>query len=118
MTIEADIYTATKTLVGNRVFPDVAPADVAKPFIVYQQLGGEAQSMLSQVESGKKHGRFQFAVWGTTRAAVSALMLQVESALVLSALFQARPIGSPTSTFDADVGLYGSRQDFGIWSTR
>lgn len=118
MSLEADIYTATKSLVGNRVFPDVAPAGVAKPFIVYQQVGGEAVNLLSQTESSKKHGRIQFACWGTTRAAVSALMLQVESALVLSSLFAARPIGSSISTFDSEAGLYGSRQDFGIWSER
>jgi hypothetical protein len=118
MTIEADIYTATKSLVSNRVFPDVAPAGVGKPYVVFQQIGGEAVNVLTQTISSKKNGRFQFAAWGTTRAAVSALMLDIESALVLSALFDARPIGAATSTFDSDAGLYGSRQDFSIWSNR
>ena len=118
MTIEADIYTATKSLVGNRVVPDVAPAGVAKPYLVYQQVGGEAVNLLTQTVASKKNGRFQFAVWGTTRAAVSALMLQVESALILSTLFAARPIGAPVSTFDSEAGLHGSRLDFSIWSDR
>lgn len=118
MTIEADIYTATKSLVGNRVFPDVAPAGVAKPYIVFQQVGGETANLLTQTVPGVKNGRFQIAVWGTTRAAVSALMLQVEAALIASSAFQARAIGGFVSTFDGDAGLYGSRQDFSIWSDR
>ncbi len=118
MTVEADIYTAVQGLVSGRVYPDVAPAEVTAPYVVYQQVGGESANLITQNISSKKNGRFQFAVWGTTRAAVSALSLQIESALINSVAFQARPIGASVSEYEQETALYGARQDFSIWSDR
>ena len=41
MTIETAIYDALKGLVGNRVFPDFAPLGTVRPFITYEQAGGD-----------------------------------------------------------------------------
>lgn len=40
MTIETDICTALNDLVDGRVYPDVAPAGAATPYVTYQQVGG------------------------------------------------------------------------------
>ena len=118
MTIEASIFTAIKSLCSNRVFPDVAPFGTTLPYITYTQIGGEPVSYLENAVPSIQNGRFQFNVWGTSRAACSALMAQIETALVASTTFQARPIGSPTSIYDSDMALYGAMQDFSIWSNR
>lgn len=118
MTVEADIFTSIKGLCANRVFPDFAPPGTATPYVIYTQVGGEAFSHLANTVPGKQNGRFQFNVFGTTRSACSALMAQIESALVTSTLFQARPVGAPYSTYDHDMSLYGVMCDFSIWSNR
>ena len=118
MTVEADIYNTIKALVGNRVFPDVAPTSTAKPYITYSQVGGEALSYLERAVPDKQHGRFQVNVWADTRASASAVMLQVESALVTATAFQASAVSAPSSDYEHDMATYGSMQDFSIWSTR
>lgn len=118
MTVEADIYNALKTLVSNRVFPDVAPTSTAKPYITYSQIGGEAWGYMERVVPDKQHGRFQVNVWADTRASASATMLLVENALITATAFQASAVSAPSSDYDHDMATYGSMQDFSIWSTR
>ena len=118
MTIEADIFTAIKGLVSNRCFPDFAPLSTARPYITYVQIGGEAISYLDNTVPDGKIGRFQINVWGDTRASVSALMLQVEAAMIQATAFQARPLSAPSSDYDPDSLVYGAMQDFSVFSTR
>lgn len=118
MTIEASIFTAIKSLCSNRVYPDVAPYGTTLPYITYTQVGGEPMSYLERTVPSIQNGRFQFNVWGTSRAACSALMAQIETALVTATAFQATPLGAPTSIYDSDMALYGAMQDFSVWSTR
>lgn len=118
MTIEADIYTALQSLVAGRVFPDVAPSGAAVPYVVYQEISGESPIFLERAVPSKKHGRFQITVWAATRIEASTLILQVEEAMTLSLLFQAKPIGGRTSDYDEDTELRGARQDFSVWSDR
>ena len=118
MTIEANIYNTLSPLVGGRVFPDVAPLTTVRPYIVYNQVGGEALSYLENSVPSKKNGRFQFNVWADTRATSAAVMLQIETALVTSTTMQARPVSAPNADFDNDMDLFGAMQDFTIWSDR
>lgn len=127
MTVEADLFNTLKPLVGAdvisgvsraRVFPDIAPADAGKPFIVYQQIGGRSVSFLERGLPSKKHGRFQVCVWSATRAEAAAIGLQIENTMLTTTAFQVEAIGSPAADYDVDTTLRGSRQDFGIWSDR
>jgi len=118
MSIESDIFSAIKSLVGNRAFPDIAPSATAKPYVTYTQIGGEVINYVDDLVADKKNGRFQFNVWGDSRSQCSALMLQIEAAMITATAFQARPIGAPNSSYDFDMAIYGSQQDFSIWSAR
>jgi hypothetical protein len=118
MTVEADVFTTIKGLCGNRAYPDLAPLNTAKPYVTYTQIGGEPVSYVENVVPDIQNGRFQFNVWGTSRSQCSALMLQIENALVTSALFQARPVSAQSGSYDFDMSIYGAQMDFTIWSTR
>lgn len=118
MTVEADLYNTVKTLVSNRVFPDVAPHDTAMPYITYQQVGGDVVSFIEQAMPSKKNGYFQVNVWATTRLEAASLILQIEAAVLTSALFQADAIGAPIAAYDEDGLSYGFLQQFSIWSDR
>ena len=118
MTIEAQLFSALSPLVSGRVFPDVAPMSTVRPYIVYNQVGGEVVSYLANTVPTQQNGRFQFNVWADTRATCAAVMLQVETALVTSTEMQATPVGAPHGDFDHDMDLFGAMQDFSIWSER
>lgn len=118
MTVEADIYYALKGLVGNRCYPDFAPLATVRPYLTYTQIGGEAVNFVDSTVPSKKNGRFQVNVWGDTRSSVSALMLQVETAMIGATAFQARPLSAPQNDYDHDMLVYGAMQDFTVWSTR
>ena len=118
MTTESDLFNTLKTLVANRVYPDLAPLNTARPFIVYGQVGGESLAFLNNVLPDKKHGRFQIDVYADSRAACAVVALQVEAAMSAATVFNARAIGAPTSTYEPEVLIFGSQQDFSIYSTR
>jgi hypothetical protein len=118
MTVESDLFDSVKGLVGNRAYPDEAPADTALPYIVYQQVGGTAPTFLENALPSKENGRFQFTVWALTRAQAKSISKQIEAALVVDTDFQARPLGAPIAVIDDDTKYRGSRQDYTVWSTR
>lgn len=118
MSIESDIFDTLKGLVGNRCFPDFAPVSTQRPYITYQQIGGNALSFVDNGLPSKKHGMFQVNVWADTRASAAAIALQVEAAMAAATVFQSSAINAPVGDFDADIPVYGCRQDFSVWSDR
>lgn len=114
MTVEADIFSALKGLVANRVYPDVAPTGAARPYVTYQQVGGEAINLLEAGAAAKRNGRFQVNCWADTRATVANLSRQVEEALATSAL-KAFVLAAPVAVYEEYGPLYGTRQDFSIY---
>lgn len=117
MTVEADIRTAL-VAVCPRVFPDFAPVSTMRPYITYQQVGGQALNYLEATAPNLKHGDFQINVWADTRASAASVALQVEAAMRAATAFSARPASAPVSDFDAEIPVYGSRQDFSVFSPR
>lgn len=113
MTIESTIFDTLKGLVSNRCYPDQAPEVVGKPYIVYQQVGGQAVNFLDTATlPGKGLPRFRISIWGVTRAEVAALAKQAETALRQVASLQTTVEGEPTAVTDDETKLRGSQQDF------
>jgi hypothetical protein len=114
MSVEADLFAVLGPLVSNRAYPDVAPDGVAKPYITYQQVGGNAVNFLNGIPD-QRNGRFQINVWASTRSAASTLIRQVEDALRLSTTLRATTQGGAASDYEDELKLYGARQDFSVW---
>ena len=112
MSVESLIFDTLKGLVASCVYPDVAPALSAKPYVTYQQVGGVPVNFLDPTVPGKKRSRFQINVWGDTRSEVSALAGQVEDALRAVVALQTAIEGAPIATYEPDTKLRGSMQDF------
>lgn len=115
MSIESQIFDALKGLVANRVYPDFAPEAVARPYIVYQQVGGEAVNFLDPTAPSKKNGRWQISVWATSREQAATLARQIEDLLRLTVALQATVLGAPIASYDPDTKLKGTHQDFSFW---
>lgn len=117
MQIEKAIRDALLT-VCPRVFYDFAPVETQRPYVTFQQIGGEAVAFVDDTVPTVENGDFQINVWSDKRLEASALMRQIETALTSAAAFSARPNAAPASSSDPDVPVYGSQQDFSIWSDR
>ena len=118
MTVESDLYGILKGLVSNRCFPDFAPLGTVRPFITFEQAGGEALSFMDSTLPNKKHGRFEIGVYADSRAACAALALQVEAAMSAQTAFQSTAIHAPISDYASEVKIYSSTQNFSVFSTR
>lgn len=119
MSVEVDVKTLLETIVPM-AFPRVAPLDTDRPYAVYQKVGGRSLAFLGREVPSKKNNRFQISVWADTDAQASALALAIESAFLLASNMQAEPLGGPIDVIEdeLDPPLYGSRQDFSVWSDR
>ena len=118
MTVESDLVTLLSPLVSGRVFPDVAPTNTTRPYITYQQIGGVAVTFVERAVVPKKNGFIQITCWSSSRAASQALALQVEQAMIEATAFQAEHMSAPTSVHSDELDLYGTEQDFTVWSAR
>lgn len=120
MSVEGDLVDALKPLVTNagtptthRVYADVAPEGAIKPFITFQQVGGQPLNFLNGIPD-KRSGRFQINVWAATRVQAMALIRQAEDILRLSTVLRATTQGGAVAIYEEDTKLYGARQDFAI----
>lgn len=118
MTLEASIFDTLKGLVGNRVFPDVAPYDTPMPYITYQQIGGQSVNYVDDAIPDSRNAIVQFNGWDATRSGAAALAKQIEDALRAAAAFTARPVSEPISQHEPGLERYGTLQDFSIWADR
>lgn len=115
MSIEATIYAALRGLVSDRCYPDVAPDVVARPYVTYQQVGGDAINYTDQAQPGIENGRFQINVWGDSRSQVSTLARQIEAALRANLSLQTTVVGARIAAYDPETKLRGTLQQFSVW---
>lgn len=118
MSVEADVRSTIISLAPNRVFPDFAPTQILSdplpaPFITYHVIGGTGRRNIEKADSLKMY-RIQFNCYAKTRILCSNLAILVESALNNATLFKAVALNEPTSTYEDEVNLYGTMQDFSV----
>ena len=115
MSVDTQIFSALSSLAGGRVFPDVAPEGTARPYLTYQQVGGDALNYLEGTVPGKRNARIQINAWADTRLAASELSERAEDLLRLAAGLQVEVLGARVSIYEEDTKLRGARQDFSVW---
>lgn len=119
MTIEAQLFTLLSGLCP-RVFPDVAPVSTAKPYITFQQIGGERLRNFDKTPSDKRKVYIQVNVWSDSRLGACDLARQIEASMAAATVFNAVEDSEPLWTHDdidlpdAPDGLYGTSQDFTV----
>ena len=116
MSLESLIFDTLKDVCDSRVYPDFAPEETPRPYITYQQVGGDSLNFIKQSEPSMRSARVQFNVWADTRKDASNLALQLEQALRMNEALNTTVLGAPTSLVDDISKLRGTRQDFTFWS--
>lgn len=117
MTLEENLVVLLKAICP-RTFPDFAPTDTTRPYVTWQQIGGDAVEFVDNAVPSKENALVQINVWSDRRAEAKDVIKQVEVALTTATVFQARPTGAAVSDADPDMARYCSRQDFTIWADR
>jgi len=120
MLLEEALFSVLSPLVAGRVFPDVAPMDTPRPYVTYQQIGGDSVAYVGKDRPNIENALVQINVWGNARLEVSALRRSIEDELVAAVAFEARPSGASSSRHEPDMSppAFGARQDFSIWIAR
>lgn len=116
MTFEADLKAVLDD-VSPRVFPDFAPVKTMRPYVTYQQIGGQVVNPLAGTAPGQRNSEMQITVWSSTRAESLQLSRAIEDALRAATAFTARPLSAAIADYDVDIPVYGARQDFSCWHT-
>lgn len=117
MSLETDLYSLLSSLCP-RVFPDVAPGNTPRPYITWQQIGGQVINPVANEVPDKRNAFIQINVWAATRTEAVALALAIEDGMRQSVTFQARPNAAHVASYEDDLDLYGTVQDFSVWATR
>lgn len=123
MSVEGTLVGILAPIVGGtlpadpRVFPDVAPEGYeARPYITYQQVGGDPLGFLDRSRPDKKFARIQVNVWHPNRIEANRLGRLVQDRMTgpESASLQSEALGGMVATYDEDTKLRGTMQDFAI----
>lgn len=111
-TPEEKLIAAVSPLCAGRLYPDFAPLGAARPYVTWQQVGGDRAAFVEGGGADKRAVRFQLEVWSDSNLASTMLIRQIEAALIASPVL-AEAQGGAIATID-DANLRGSRQDFTI----
>lgn len=117
MSMESDLQTLLLTQCP-RVYADIAPEGVARPYVTWQSVGGEPLGYLDNTEADKRHTLMQIDCWATSRLAALTLVRGIETAMRTSSAFQATPQGEAINKYEQDTQLFGSLQRFEIYAAR
>lgn len=117
MSLETDLVAALK-VICPRTFTDFAPALTPRPYITFQQIGGDVVKYVGKEVPSIENGEIQINVWADTRTAAKTMIKQIEAALIVATTFDAKPVAAASSDFDSDMERYCSLQSFSIWADR
>ncbi len=98
-----------------RAWSDFAFSVKDRPFVTFQQIGGQVINPLNNEMPGMRNATVQINVWADTRDEARSLMYQIEAALRAASGFIAQPQSAAFNDYDHDMQVYGSQQDFSVW---
>lgn len=86
MPVESTLYTrltgfsGLSALIGDRIYPNIAPQRVTKPYIAYRRVSASRFTAFGQ-DTGDVRARFQFDVFADTYTAAKNVSEQLRLAL-------------------------------------
>lgn len=113
-------HAGLSDLVGARIYPDVAPRGVAKPYVVWQEISGMPM-VDTDGSGGLTYYRVQISAWALSAASARAVMTQVLDAMNSAAGASPRTYrslvvepGVRSAGFEFDTKLHGKQCDFSV----
>lgn len=94
-------------------FPGMAPEGTARPYIVYNQVGGVSPANLCGGADGQ-NARVQINLWCDTYGQAVTMMRAIQTALTSKPRNNVS-LGNLVSDYNPATKAHGARQDFSIW---
>lgn len=116
MSLESEVFSALKALVGNRVYPAVAPEGTAAPYLTWQVSGGQAVNFMDGAQPSKKNSRIQLNVWSLSLAEALKLAQQAETILRARSTLSTTVETAQFTRYEPDTRLHGTYQFFSCWA--
>ncbi|NBO83691.1 MAG: DUF3168 domain-containing protein [Betaproteobacteria bacterium] len=110
--IQEQLFTALSTVAGGRVFPNVAPNNVTRPYVVYARVASTPENTLAD-GAPVENTRFQIDCFDATYAAAVALAEAVKTAMKASSLTNLLLLEQ--DQFEPDALLHRVILDFSVW---
>lgn len=101
-------------LVGARIYPDVAPQDAARPYIVWQEVSNVPANGLDGFLN-LDNFRVQVTCWGVKATDVRDIDAAVRAAMDAATSFKSLQVDHRALPFEPDTKLFGSQSDFSVW---
>ncbi|MCD0492338.1 DUF3168 domain-containing protein [Chromobacterium violaceum] len=108
--LEEQLYSVLSPLVAGNVFPDTAPAETPRPYILYQQVGGIPVQFM-EGDGSTVSPRMQITIWSDSRLQAAQLQRAAQRLLVGAPLF-GTIAGGAVALHEDVLGLRGTQQDF------
>ena len=112
--------SGVNTLVGSRVFPDVAPQGAGRPYVVWQEISQVPTADIagSPASGNVENTRVQVTSWcagtdGATKA--RELDYQCRLAMLASSGFKSTIVDARSLGQDPETKLFGFQSDFSVW---
>lgn len=110
--IQEQLFAALSGVAGGRVFPNVAPNNVARPYVVYARVASTPENTLAD-GAPVENTRFQIDCFDATYAAAVALAEVVKTAMKASSLTNLLLLEQ--DQFEPDALLHRVILDFSVW---
>lgn len=111
--IQQDLFAALAGVAGGRVFPNVAPNNVQKPYVVYARVSSAPENTLAD-GAPIENTRLQVDCFDTTYAASVALAETVKAAMKSSAITHV--LLFEQDQFEPEALLHRVILDFSVWN--
>lgn len=110
-------FAGLSAAVGARIYPDIAPQGVARPFVVWQEIFTDPMNNLggSVESSGLTNFLIQVTSWATTATLARDVDLQARLAMIAATQFKSLLRDSRSLGFEMDTKLFGIQSDFSVW---
>ena len=114
MTVQEQLLTLLTgaTAAGARVYPMTAPDAVAKPYVIYQRISSNVESVMAGT-SGLTNTRVQIDVYARTYAEATGIAAQIAS--LMSAWVVQNVSIVVQDFYDDPVKLFRVSQDYSLW---
>jgi hypothetical protein len=100
------------TVAGERIYPQVAPDGVVRPFIVYQRINTNTENVLSG-STGLRNTRLQVDVFATTYVQAQQITTAIEN--LMGSWSTPNVCVVSQDFYEDEVKLYRVMTDFSIW---
>jgi len=110
--IQQAVVAALAGVAGGRVFPNIAPNNVQKPYVVYARVSSAPENTLAD-GAPVDNTRLQVDCYDTTYGAAVGLAESVKSALAASAMTHL--LLQEQDQFEPDALLHRVILEFSVW---